>query len=316
MDEDQRQALRIELSRCNQEYWKWDECKWGTHRVNCLPGGCPFRVYSRDGRVIREEISCTYPNFSDSRFTVPDFNPRGCQKGQQHSRAMYGPDRVLHPMKRSGERGAGKWEPISWEQAFAEIGDKLAGVIQKYGPQSLIDEHCSNGASVIRGGAEGTVGAITSLLGGVSYDTDALGCDFNRGQYLTFNQYHHTAGIEALFLPDPLFVLSNPVYANIPDMHFMLEARRLASDTEAHPGRLRSHPQAIHHTHELRIRFVVEYDEAGVDCVFDAVVDDVDSVGVPADIVSRFEDGDVVSTMQMPCGGHAGNSSSNDCDFH
>jgi steroid C-25 hydroxylase alpha subunit len=225
MDEDLRQALRIELSRSNQEYWKWDECKWGTHRVNCLPGGCPFRVYSRDGRVIREEISCTYPNFSDSRFTVPDFNPRGCQKGQQHSRAMYGPDRVLHPMKRSGERGAGKWEPMSWEQAFAEIGDKLAGVIQKYGPQSLIDEHCSNGASVIRGGAEGTVGAITSLLGGVSYDTDALGCDFNRGQYLTFGQYHHTAGIEALFLPDTLFVLSNPVYANIPDMHYMLEAR-------------------------------------------------------------------------------------------
>lgn len=225
MDEDSREAARRELSSSNRQYWNWDQCRWGTHRVNCLPGGCPFRVYAREGKVIREEISCTYPEFSDSRFEVPDFNPRGCQKGYQHSRAMYGADRVLHPMKRIGERGAGKWEPISWERAFTEIGEKLADVIQKYGAQSLVDEHCSNGASVVRGGAEGTVGAITSLLGGVSFDTDALGCDFNRGQYLTFGQYHHTAGIESLFLPDTLFILSNPVYANIPDMHYMLEAR-------------------------------------------------------------------------------------------
>lgn len=31
---------------------------------------------------------------------------------------MYGPDRVLYPMKRKGERGSGQWERISWEQAF------------------------------------------------------------------------------------------------------------------------------------------------------------------------------------------------------
>ncbi len=220
-----RDELRERLSRSGEDYWRWDQCRWGTHRVNCLPGSCPFRVYARDGKVVREEISCTYPDFTDTHFQVPDFNPRGCQKGYQHSRAMYGSDRVLHPMKRVGERGGGKWEQISWEQAFSEIGDKLAGVIEKYGPQSIVDEHCSQGASVIRGGSEGTSGAITSLLGGVSFDTDALGCDFNRGQYLTFGQYHHTAGIEALFLPDTLFIYSNPVYANIPDMHYMLEAR-------------------------------------------------------------------------------------------
>jgi hydrogenase assembly chaperone HypC/HupF len=136
MDEDRRQALRIELSRSNQEYWKWDECKWGTHRVNCLPGGCPFWVYSRDGRVIREEISCTYPNFSDSRFTVPDFNPRGCQKGQQHLRAMYGPDRVLHPMKRSGgdpeqfyaiDSGSGELAPLPKGTLHASCDYALEG---------------------------------------------------------------------------------------------------------------------------------------------------------------------------------------------
>ncbi len=225
LDSGEKPSNGLDPEQERLRYWQWDNCRWGTHRVNCLPGNCPFRVYASDGKVIREEVSCTYPEFTDPVFRVPDFNPRGCQKGYQHSRAMYGPDRVVYPMKRKGERGSGQWERIGWEQAFDEIGAKLADVIAKYGPQSIIDEHCSNGASVVRGGSEGTIGAVTSLLGGVSYDTDALGCDFNRGQYLTFGQYHHTAGIEALFLPDTLFVLSNPVYANIPDMHYVLEAR-------------------------------------------------------------------------------------------
>ena len=120
-----------------ENYWQWDSSRWGTHRVNCLPGSCPFRVYMRDGRVVREEISCTLPGFEDPDFRLPDSNPRGCQKGYQHSRSMYGPDRLLHPMKRKGERGSGQWERISWEQAFEEIGAKLADIIELPGMPSL-----------------------------------------------------------------------------------------------------------------------------------------------------------------------------------
>ncbi len=115
-----------------ENYWQWDSCRWGTHRVNCLPGSCPFRVYMRDGRVVREEISCTLPGFEDPDYRLPDSNPRGCQKGYQHSRSMYGPDRLLYPMKRKGERGSGQWERISWEQAFEEIGAKLADIIERH----------------------------------------------------------------------------------------------------------------------------------------------------------------------------------------
>ena len=38
---------------------------------------------------------------------VPDFNPRGCQKGACYSDRMHDGSRLLHPMKRVGERGAG-----------------------------------------------------------------------------------------------------------------------------------------------------------------------------------------------------------------
>ena len=38
---------------------------------------------------------------------------------------MYGKQRVLYPMKRAGERGEGKWERITWDDALTEIADKF-----------------------------------------------------------------------------------------------------------------------------------------------------------------------------------------------
>ncbi|HHH50069.1 MAG TPA: DMSO reductase, partial [Saprospiraceae bacterium] len=41
-----------------------------------------------------------------------------CAKGQAGVNQIYNPDRVLYPLKRIGERGSGKWEKISWEEAM------------------------------------------------------------------------------------------------------------------------------------------------------------------------------------------------------
>lgn len=231
--QNQNPSGKQETSQQPADYWKWDSCRWGTHRVNCYPGSCPFRVYAKDGKVIREEISCTYPEFTDPDYRVPDYNPRGCQKGYQHSRAMYGPDRLLYPMKRTGERGSGQWERIGWERAFDEIGAKVAEAIQKYGSQALIDDHCTNGLGTVRGASEVTITGLTALLGGVSYDINFLIGDFNPGQYLTLGQFQHTPGIETWFLADTIILMSNPVYANIPDIHYILEARYRGSKVVA-----------------------------------------------------------------------------------
>jgi DMSO reductase family type II enzyme molybdopterin subunit len=228
---DENAPARQAAAKAGQTYWQWDDCRWGTHRVNCYPGSCPFRVYAKDGRVVREEISCTYPEFDDPEFHLPDYNPRGCQKGYQHSGAMYGPDRLLYPMKRKGERGSGQWERIEWEQAYQEIGAKLAEVIQKHGSQAIMDDHGTNGAGVLRGGGEGASTGFVARLGGVSFDLNFLIGDFNVGQYLTFGQFQQAPGIETWFLADTLIVLSNPVYGNIPDIHYILEARYRGAKT-------------------------------------------------------------------------------------
>ena len=40
-----------------RQKWSWDKVAWGTHCVDCYPGNCPYRVYVKDGLVLREEQS-------------------------------------------------------------------------------------------------------------------------------------------------------------------------------------------------------------------------------------------------------------------
>ena len=48
-----------------------------------------------------------------------------CARGIAGVNQVYDPDRLLHPLKRVGARGEGKWKKISWEQALTEISNRL-----------------------------------------------------------------------------------------------------------------------------------------------------------------------------------------------
>ncbi|GLI39406.1 molybdopterin-dependent oxidoreductase [Geobacter hydrogenophilus] len=56
-----------------------------------------------------------------------------CPKGRATLEHLYHPDRLTHPLKKV----EGGWEKISWEQAFSEIGTKLNGLKEQYGPETL-----------------------------------------------------------------------------------------------------------------------------------------------------------------------------------
>jgi menaquinone reductase, molybdopterin-binding-like subunit len=49
-------------------------------------------------------------------------------KGQTGLYTVYDPDRIQTPMKRLGNRGAGQWQPITWEQGIQEVAQKLAAL--------------------------------------------------------------------------------------------------------------------------------------------------------------------------------------------
>ena len=71
---------------------------------------CPAIAYLKDGVVVRLEGD---PEAPVSRGSL-------CIKGLNQLHTMYSPRRILHPLRRAGERGENKWEVISWDEAITE----------------------------------------------------------------------------------------------------------------------------------------------------------------------------------------------------
>ncbi len=47
------------------------------------------------------------------------------------------PDRLKHPLRRVGERGQGKWERISWDEALGTVAERLLEIKTRFGPEHL-----------------------------------------------------------------------------------------------------------------------------------------------------------------------------------
>lgn len=60
-----------------------------------------------------------------------------CAKGLAAKDLIENPQRLRTPLKRTGRRGEGKWESISWEDALSIIAEKLLAYKDQYGPQGI-----------------------------------------------------------------------------------------------------------------------------------------------------------------------------------
>ncbi len=81
------------------------------------PGRCGISVRKVEDRGVKIEGMKGHP-----------VNQGGiCALGLSGLQLLYGPTRIKSPLKRVGKRGAGQWAKISWEQAIAEISEKLDG---------------------------------------------------------------------------------------------------------------------------------------------------------------------------------------------
>jgi anaerobic selenocysteine-containing dehydrogenase len=62
-----------------------------------------------------------------------------CQKMARYLDRVYSPDRLLRPMKRVGPKGAGAFEPISWDEALDLIADRFKAIARsEFGPQAIL----------------------------------------------------------------------------------------------------------------------------------------------------------------------------------
>jgi anaerobic selenocysteine-containing dehydrogenase len=102
---------------------RWEK----THCARMDHGGCALLVGVKDNRIV--QVKGDPEGFLNKGYT--------CFKGRVSPDRLSHPDRLKHPLKRVGERGGGKWQRISWEEALAETSENLTKIKEKFGARAV-----------------------------------------------------------------------------------------------------------------------------------------------------------------------------------
>lgn len=106
------------------------------------PDTCAMLVTVEDGRAVRVAGDPEHP------FT----NGFLCTKVNRYIERTYHKDRLLHPMRRMGRKGEGKFERISWDEAVTEIAERLGKIMRSPdGPQAILPYSYAGTMGMVQG---------------------------------------------------------------------------------------------------------------------------------------------------------------------
>jgi anaerobic selenocysteine-containing dehydrogenase len=204
-----------------RERFKWDKVVKSSHaRANCI-SACSWNVFVKGGIAWREEQNAIY---AASEPGVPDFNPRGCQKGACNTDLMYEASRVSHPLRRVGERGSGRWKRVTWDAALTEIADAIIDASVASDTGAVVWD--SGTTNVDFGPDTASEIRLFGELNSTQIDSWAGVGDMPMGAVQTWGMYNVEGTSDDWFKSDFIIVwVGNPAYTRIPEIHFMHEAR-------------------------------------------------------------------------------------------
>ena len=87
-------------------------------RTTCSPnctGSCGQLAFVRDGVIVKIQQAADYPDAA--------YNPRGCMKGLAYLDQLYGEDRIMTPLIRTGARGSGQFRVATWDEALDRVAE-------------------------------------------------------------------------------------------------------------------------------------------------------------------------------------------------
>jgi len=79
-----------------------------------------------------------------------------CAKVRPYLDRVYHPDRLKHPLRRTGAKGEGNWERISWDEAIAEITSRWQGIIDTDGAGAILPYSYSGTLGLVQNGVTAT----------------------------------------------------------------------------------------------------------------------------------------------------------------
>ena len=112
----------------------------GACPLDC-PDTCAWVVTVRDGEALTLRGDRRHP------FT------RGalCAKVNRYLDYTRAPDRLLHPQRRVGAKGEGRFARVSWDEALDEIATRWRGILDRHGPAALWPYYGSGTMGMLQG---------------------------------------------------------------------------------------------------------------------------------------------------------------------
>ena len=89
------------------------------------PDTCAIRVTVHEGRAVKVQGDPDHPPTHGAL----------CTKVSRYAERSYHPERVLQPLRRTGPKGSGRFEPVSWDAALDDIAARLTAIAAR-GPDA------------------------------------------------------------------------------------------------------------------------------------------------------------------------------------
>jgi len=185
-------------------------------RATCphdCPDTCAMHVTVQHGRVVRIHGDPDHPTTHGAL----------CTKVSRYAERTYSPDRVLTPLRRSGPKGSGQFEPVGWDEALDDIAARLKAIAAR-DPQAVLPYSYAGTMGLVQGDGMGArffhrMGA--SLL-------DRTICS-NAGGDALIATYGAKVGMHVEFYAESRLILiwgSNPITSSVHFWNFAQQAKR------------------------------------------------------------------------------------------
>lgn len=178
------------------------------------PDTCSMIVTQIDGRVISVRGNPDHP-FTKGRL---------CAKVNNYQDRVNSADRILYPLRRTGPKGSGQFERISWHAALEEIGTRWKAIIARHGAKAILPYSYLGTQGILNGLSVGD--AVFNKLGATI--SERTFCDSGACTAYTMT-IGHTAGVDPeSFVHSRYIVLwaSNTLTTNSHHWPFIEEARK------------------------------------------------------------------------------------------
>jgi anaerobic selenocysteine-containing dehydrogenase len=208
----------------------------GACHLDC-PDACSWEVTVEDGRAVGLHGTKDHP------FTQGNL----CVKVNPYLQHTQSPDRLLYPLRRVGDKGAGEFRRITWDEALGEISSRLHDVIATHGGEAIWPCFGTGNQGFIQGN-KGASHRLWNALGASQHRVTICAVAGASGTTLALGQ---STGMDPEDLVHAKLIIMwgyNPLTTGNHAWRFISEARRNGAHLVAiDPIRTRSAAQADEH---------------------------------------------------------------------